>query len=146
MSSVSPVPTGERDITDETTDVAAPAVDGDDAAPGLEPVRSAQVLPFPTLGRRPTPGPDLRLRSLIGDVLRAERVAQERTLADVAGAAAVSLPYLSEVERGRKEISSDLLDAVTGALDITLVDVLERSVERLRTRMQGSSGIQLRAA
>ena len=107
------------------------------------------MLAFPTLGRRPPPEPaaDPLLRDIISEVLRNERRARQRTLADVARSASVSLPYLSEVERGRKEISSDLLDAVTDALDITLIDVLERSVGRLRrTRMQGSSGIRLRAA
>ena len=62
------------------------------------------------------------------------------------GAAAVSLPYLSEIERGTKEVSSDLLAAVAGALDLTLVEVLERCVGRLRAQMRGGSGIQLRAA
>jgi len=134
------MPTGERDSTDD-------AIESSDT-PSIEPTGLAAVLAFPTLGRRPSPEPaaDPRLRHIIGEVLRDERNAQQRTLADVARAASVSLPYLSEVERGRKEISSDLLDAVTGALDITLIDVLERSVERLHTRMQGSSGIQLRAA
>jgi len=134
------MPTGERDSTDD-------AIESSDT-PSVEPTGLAAVLAFPTLGRRPSPQPaaDFRLRDIIGEVLRDERRAQQRTLADVARAASVSLPYLSEVERGRKEISSDLLDAVTGALDITLIDVLERGVERLRTRMQGSSDIQLRAA
>lgn len=67
------------------------------------------------------------LRHLVGAVLRAERTAQRRTLADVADAARVSLPYLSEVERGRKEPSSEVLAAVCAALDLTLVDVLQRS-------------------
>jgi DNA-binding Xre family transcriptional regulator len=140
------MPTGERDIADESNDVAAVTAGlAKGPAEGL-----AEVLAFPTLGRQrvpePEPATDGRLRSVIGDVLRAERQAQQRSLADVSGAAAVSLAYLSEVERGRKEISSDLLDAVTDALGITLVDVLERSVERLRARMQRDSGIQLRAA
>ncbi|MDW3212509.1 MAG: helix-turn-helix domain-containing protein [Ilumatobacteraceae bacterium] len=73
-----------------------------------------------------------RLRDVIGDVLRDERQRQERTLADVADEAAVSLPYLSEVERGRKEVSSDVLDAIGTALDLPLVEILERSAERLR--------------
>ena len=86
------------------------------------------------------------LRQVIGEVLRQERLDQERTLADVARDAVVSLPYLSEVERGRKEISSDLLDAVCDALEIPLAEVLQRCVERLRPRMQGGSGAQLCAA
>ena len=142
------MPTGERDSTDDAIDVTAALADGGDATPNLESQELAAVLAFPTLGRRPSPEPaaDPLLRDIIGEVLRDERRAQQRTLADVARAASVSLPYLSEVERGRKEISSDLLVAVTDALDITLIDVLERGVGRLRTRMQGSSGIQLRAA
>ncbi len=84
------------------------------------------------------------LRTVIGEVLRDERHTQERTLADVAGEAAVSLPYLSEIERGCKEVSSDLLAAVGDALDLSLVEILERCVDRLRA--QSSSGIQLLAA
>ena len=64
------------------------------------------------------------LRRLIGDVLRRHRTRQSRTLRDVSNAAGVSLGYLSEVERGRKEASSELLDAICGALDISLSEVL----------------------
>lgn len=99
----------------------------------------------------PQPPPDEpRLRGVIGDVLRGERLEQRRSLADVAAAAAVSLPYLSEVERGRKEVSSDVLAAITGALGLELVEVLERSADRLRvppgTRVQGMARVTLRAA
>lgn len=107
----------------------------------------ADVLPFPSNGRRETEEPDEpRLRTVIGEVLREERIRQDRVLSDVASDAAVSLPYLSEVERGRKEISSDVLAAVTDALGVPLVEVLERCVERLRPGSQSGSGIQLRAA
>ncbi|MBU2667807.1 helix-turn-helix domain-containing protein [Actinoplanes bogorensis] len=64
------------------------------------------------------------LRTLIGRVLRRHRLDQERTLAEVARAAAVSVPYLSEVERGRKEPSSEILAAVCDALQIELSDLL----------------------
>jgi transcriptional regulator with XRE-family HTH domain len=64
------------------------------------------------------------LRTVIGDVLRRQRQGQGRTLADVARAARVSVPYLSEVERGRKEASSEVLAAVCGALRIELSDLL----------------------
>jgi len=70
--------------------------------------------------RRPRP----LLRSLVGDVLRRHRQQQGRTLADVARAARVSMPYLSEVERGRKEASSEVLAAVCAALRIDLSDLL----------------------
>jgi hypothetical protein len=102
----------------------------------------ATVLPFPS--NRPLDPPvgaarPPRLRGVIGEVLREERLRQERTLAEVAADAAVSLPYLSEVERGRKEVSSDLLDAIGTALDVPLVEILERSVERIRTEMTSST-------
>lgn len=55
-------------------------------------------------------------RELLGEVLRAERVRQGRTLREVSQAARVSLGYLSEVERGQKEASSELLQAISTAL------------------------------
>ncbi|BBY43101.1 transcriptional regulator [Mycolicibacterium celeriflavum] len=64
------------------------------------------------------------LREVIGDVLRRARVDQGRTLREVSDTARVSLGYLSEVERGRKEASSELLSAICGALDIPLSRVL----------------------
>ncbi len=57
-------------------------------------------------------------------MLRRVRRAQRRTLADVARAAKVSMPYLSEVERGRKEASSEVLGAICDALGIELSDLL----------------------
>ena len=104
----------------------------------------ATVLRFPSNTHRPERDTTAPLRVVVGEVLRDERHAQQRTLAEVAGDAAISLPYLSAIERGRKEISSDLLTAVGHALELSLVEILERCVERLR--MQGGSGIQLRAA
>lgn len=64
------------------------------------------------------------LRTMFGEHLRAIRRSQGRTLADVARAARVSLPYLSEVERGRKEASSEILAAICDALGISLADLL----------------------
>jgi transcriptional regulator with XRE-family HTH domain len=64
------------------------------------------------------------LRRMLGDVLRRHRLRQSRTLRDVSVAAGVSLGYLSEVERGRKEASSELLAAICGALDVSLSEVL----------------------
>ena len=64
------------------------------------------------------------LRRLVGDVLRRHRLRQSRTLRDVSAAARVSLGYLSEVERGRKEPSSELLAAICAALDVPLAEVL----------------------
>jgi transcriptional regulator with XRE-family HTH domain len=64
------------------------------------------------------------LRTLLGEVLRRARQEQGRTLADVARVARVSMPYLSELERGRKEASSEVLAAICEALRIDLSDVL----------------------
>jgi transcriptional regulator with XRE-family HTH domain len=64
------------------------------------------------------------LRRLIGDALRRERLAQHRTLREVSSDARVSLGYLSEVERGQKEASSELLAAICHALDVPLSSVL----------------------
>jgi DNA-binding Xre family transcriptional regulator len=66
------------------------------------------------------------LREAIGDRLRHARTNQHRTLREVSRAARVSLGYLSEVERGRKEASSELLAAICHALDLPLSDLLHR--------------------
>lgn len=63
------------------------------------------------------------LRQLLGDVLRRLRIRQGRTLREVSASARVSLGYLSEVERGRKEASSELLAAICAALDTPLSQV-----------------------
>ncbi len=63
-------------------------------------------------------------RRLLGEVLRAHRVQQGRTLRQLSADARVSLGYMSEIERGRKEASSELLAAICGALDVPLSDVL----------------------
>ncbi|HEY3748163.1 MAG TPA: helix-turn-helix transcriptional regulator [Pseudonocardiaceae bacterium] len=64
------------------------------------------------------------LREAIGDRLRHARTTQHRTLREVSRAARVSLGYLSEVERGRKEASSELLASICDALDLPLSDLL----------------------
>ncbi|MGI9131384.1 MAG: helix-turn-helix domain-containing protein [Candidatus Nanopelagicaceae bacterium] len=64
------------------------------------------------------------LRTHIGSTLRQARISQGRTLRDVAKSARVSLGYLSEVERGQKEASSELLNAICQALDLSLLAVI----------------------
>ena len=64
------------------------------------------------------------LRTTLGDVLRRTRLGQGRTLAEVARAARISMQYLSELERGRKEASSEILAAICDALSVDLPDVL----------------------
>lgn len=71
------------------------------------------------------------LRNALGSELRAARVAQSRTLRDVAHAARVSLGYLSEVERGQKEASSELLAAICGALNIQLSAILSDATTKI---------------
>ena len=71
------------------------------------------------------------LREVIGDVLRRARTEQGRTLREVSDSARVSLGYLSEVERGRKEASSELLTAICGALDVPLSRVLTDAGEEM---------------
>lgn len=80
----------------------------------------------------PAPAPREPLwRDLVGDVLRRERLAQERTLKDVAEEARISMPYLSELERGRKEASSEVLAAAARALGLGLSDVLSLAQDEL---------------
>jgi transcriptional regulator with XRE-family HTH domain len=71
------------------------------------------------------------LREVIGAVLRRARTTQRRTLREVSDAARVSLGYLSEVERGRKEASSELLSAICDALDVPLSQLLVDAGEQL---------------
>jgi transcriptional regulator with XRE-family HTH domain len=61
---------------------------------------------------------------MVGDVLRRTRLEQRRTLADVARSARISMQYLSEIERGRKEASSEILAALCAALRLDLSDLL----------------------
>ncbi|MFE9457120.1 helix-turn-helix domain-containing protein [Streptomyces californicus] len=70
-------------------------------------------------------------RDLVGEVLRRERKAQGRTLKELSEASRISLAYLSEVERGRKEASSEVLAAAARALGLTLADVLALAGDRL---------------
>ncbi|MFW6692729.1 helix-turn-helix domain-containing protein [Streptomyces sp. MAR4 CNX-425] len=88
------------------------------------PHHQARILPL----RPPAPadgdGREPLWRQVVGGVLRRERLAQERTLKDVADAARISMPYLSEVERGLKEASSEVLGAAAQALGLRLADLL----------------------
>jgi transcriptional regulator with XRE-family HTH domain len=71
------------------------------------------------------------LRRVIGDALRARRQAQHRTLREVSTAANVSLGYLSEIERGQKEASSELLSSICDALGAQLSEVLREVSDTL---------------
>ena len=79
------------------------------------------------------------LRRLLGDALRRTRQRQQRTLREVSSAARVSLGYLSEVERGQKEASSELLASICRALGVRLSDVLREVSESLTSASRSAS-------
>jgi transcriptional regulator with XRE-family HTH domain len=95
------------------------------------------VIAFPPRERPDDAAAEPLWREAVGGVLREERHLQERTLADVAQDSGVSTQYLSEVERGRKEPSSEILGAVSGALGLRLVDLTARITRTLATRPTG---------
>ena len=100
------------------------------------PRREHQVEAAPRVG----PGraaPEPLWREALGQLLREVRHEQERTLADVAEQSGVSTQYLSEIERGRKEPSSEILGAVSGALGLRLVDLTTRLTRTLTSRRAG---------
>ncbi len=80
------------------------------------------------------------LREVLGDVLRQARITQGRTLRQVSDTARVSLGYLSEVERGRKEASSELLGAICDALDVPLSQLLTEASEQLAVQESRAAG------
>lgn len=73
------------------------------------------------------------LRTHVGDVIRESRREQGRTLRDVSSTARVSLGYLSEVERGEKEASSELLASICGALHLPLSALFAEVSSRFAT-------------
>ncbi|MCY1145174.1 helix-turn-helix transcriptional regulator [Actinoplanes sp. Pm04-4] len=80
------------------------------------------------------------LRRVIGDALRARRQGQHRTLREVSTAANVSLGYLSEIERGQKEASSELLAAICDALGARLSELLSE-VSSTLSLAEGMEGV-----
>lgn len=80
------------------------------------------------------------LRQVIGEELRRTRMSQDRTLRNVSDSAQVSLGYLSEVERGRKEASSELLSAICESLGIA-VSALVTEVGEALARREHEAGV-----
>ena len=112
-----------RPVTAAVAPVPARSPDRSRAQAPPRPAPAAAPAPW----TRPAPSPSVReplWRHIVGDVLRRERLAQERTLKDVAETARISMPYLSEIERGRKEPSSEVLAAAARALGLSLTDLL----------------------
>ncbi|MBP3976783.1 helix-turn-helix domain-containing protein [Microbacterium sp. BLY] len=95
----------------------------------------ADIVPFPRAPRPvrpPSNGPEPLWRELLGDQLRRRRHERGETLTETAEKAGVSPQYLSEVERGRKEPSSEMIAAIAGALDSTLIDLTSAVADDLR--------------
>src|SRR5690348_1060568 len=90
--------------------------------------------------RKPEPQPEPRpqeplWREVLGRRLRALRQEQRETLSETAARAGISPQYLSEIERGRKEPSSEMIAALAGALGTTLIDLTEHVAGDLRRQM-----------
>jgi len=85
-------------------------------------------------------------REVTGTVLRAERQRQQRTLAQVAGRAGMSVQYLSELERGRKEASSEMLAAACGALGLSIGEFARQCAQSISSVSVRPSGPVLLAA
>ena len=97
-----------------------------------------EILRFPERdGRRPAEAPEPLWRELVGQELHRERTSRGERLVDVAERAGVSMQYLSEVERGLKDPSSEMLHAISGALGL--------SVRELAGRVQGAETLCLAA-
>lgn len=75
---------------------------------------------------QPMPERAVLMREMLGGALREVRMSENLTLREVSSKARVSLGYLSEIERGQKEASSELLNAICGALNIPLSSLLRR--------------------
>jgi transcriptional regulator with XRE-family HTH domain len=71
-------------------------------------------------------------REVLGSRLRALRTDRDETLAQTAERAGISPQYLSEIERGRKEASSEMIAALAGALDVTVADLMAGAADDLR--------------
>lgn len=85
-----------------------------------------QILPFPE-HTSPADAPEPLWRELVGRELHRERTRRGERLVDVAGRAGVSVQYLSEVERGLKDPSSEMLQAIAGALDLGTRELATRA-------------------
>jgi transcriptional regulator with XRE-family HTH domain len=88
--------------------------------------------PSPELPARERPAQEPLWREVLGRRLRALRQDRDETLSETAGRAGISPQYLSEIERGRKEPSSEMIAALAGALDTTLITLTEQVAGDLR--------------
>ena len=100
----------------------------------------------PLRGRPATPAPEPLWREAVGSQLREERSERGERIADVAKRAGVSPQYLSEVERGRKDPSSEVLSAVAGALGVSVLDLTRRASRHLTPVSRRPTGLVRLAA
>jgi len=104
----------------------------------------AEIIP---LNPKPRPRqPEPLWRDALGERLRRIRHERGERLTDTAERAGVSPQYLSEIERGRKEPSSEMIAAVAGALDVTIVDLTAAIADDLRARTTARAAVGCRAA
>jgi DNA-binding XRE family transcriptional regulator len=100
---------------------------------GQQPQREREPQPEPRPQERQPQEP--LWREVLGRRLRALRQEQQETLSETAARAGISPQYLSEIERGRKEPSSEMIAALAGALGSTLIDLTEHVAGDLRRQM-----------
>ncbi|GAA5205161.1 hypothetical protein GCM10025774_01390 [Microbacterium kyungheense] len=105
----------------------------------------AEIIPLPTKPRTAPRDVEPLWRDALGDRLRRLRHERGERLADTADRAGVSPQYLSEIERGLKEPSSEMIAAVAGALDVTLIELTTGVVDDLRSRAAERSVVGCRA-
>src|SRR6478736_4425453 len=105
--------------------------------PEREPQREREPQPEPRPRERQAQEP--LWREVLGQRLRVLRQEQQETLSETASRAGISPQYLSEIERGRKEPSSEMIAALAGALGTTLTDLTEQLTGDLRRQMSLAS-------
>lgn len=105
----------------------------------------ADIVAFPRAprpARRPQQSdPEPLWRELLGDQLRRRRHEREETLTETAEKAGVSPQYLSEVERGLKEPSSEMIAAISGALETSLIELTSAVADELRSTVDTASAM-----
>ncbi|MBW9110736.1 helix-turn-helix domain-containing protein [Microbacterium ureisolvens] len=106
----------------------------------------AEIIPLPAKAARPAREPEPLWRDALGERLRNLRHERGERLADTADRAGVSPQYLSEIERGLKEPSSEMIAAVAGALEVTLIELTAGVVDDLRSRATERAVVGCRAS
>ncbi|WP_235735235.1 helix-turn-helix domain-containing protein [Nocardioides alcanivorans] len=102
----------------------------------------AHLLPLRPPSDQPEPvAPEPLWREVTGELLRERRHARGEKLSETASRAGISTQYLSEIERGRKDPSSEVLSAVAGALDLTLRDLAAAAARRLYVVSSGPTSL-----